>query len=102
MAADEIHVNDIGTVLIFTIKDGSSVVDVSTATTKQIIFSNPSCSTVTKSGSFTTDGTDGKIQYTTVSGDLDVGGTWRAQAYIVIGGNEWHSDITSFEVHPNL
>lgn len=34
MAANEIHVNDIGTVFTVTIKDGSSAVNISTASQK--------------------------------------------------------------------
>ena len=42
MAANEIHLNDIGTQFLLTVKDGSSAVDISSATTKQIIIKNVS------------------------------------------------------------
>jgi hypothetical protein len=100
--ATEIHKDDIGTRFQVTIMDGSSVVDVSTATTKQIILRKPDETNLTKDASFYTDGTDGIITYTTTEGDLDVAGVWQIQAYIIIGSNKWHTDIGTFRVYPNL
>ena len=110
MAANEIHVNDIGTVFEVTLLDeGSSpqIVDLSTATVKELIFKDPAGTSTTQTAAFTTDGTDGKIQYTTLTGDLDTAGLWYLQAHIVIGtaspiNGEWRSDIGQFEVFDNL
>ena len=77
MAADEIHQYDIGTRFEITLKDeGNSpeIVDVSTASVTEIIFKKPDGNTVTKTAGFTTDGTDGKIEYTTLANDLDTVG----------------------------
>jgi hypothetical protein len=102
MAAEEIHLDDIGTVFKVLIKDGSSVVDVSTASTKELIFLKPDCTKVTQTASFFTDGSDGYIQYTSVSGDIDLAGVWKLQAHLVIGGLDVKSDISPFRVYPNL
>jgi hypothetical protein len=102
MAADEIHLNDIGTVFEATIMDGAVVVDISTATTKQLIFKGQSGSSKTKSAAFATDGTDGKIRYVTVTGDLDWAGQWEWQAYVVMPTGAWHSDTAQFIVYENL
>ncbi len=99
---EEIHVSDIGTILRNTIKNDNVVVDISTATTKNILLKKPAGSLLTKAGVFTTDGTDGQLEYVTISGDLDESGVWQIQAYIVIGSGEWHSDIKEFSVFPNL
>jgi len=101
MAANEIHLNDIGTVFTITLKDGSSVVDISSATTKIIIFGKPDGTSVSQTGTFTSDGTDGKMYYTSVDGDLDQPGWWKIQAYIIDSGT-WKSDIGNFEVHANI
>jgi hypothetical protein len=101
MAADEIHLNDIGTVFEATIMDGDDVVNVSTATTKQLIFRGNG-SSKTKTATFTTDGTDGKIRYVTVTGDLDWAGQWEWQAYVVMPTGAWHSDTAQFIVYENL
>lgn len=99
---DEVRLNDIGTVFRATFYDGSDVVDISTASTKQLIFRKPDGVSVTKDGSFYTNGTDGKLQYVSASGDLSAAGLWKLQGYIVIGTNQHHSDIYTFRVHTNL
>lgn len=102
MARDEIHVEDIGTVFELTIKDGSSVVDVSSATTKQISFEKPDGVVEDHAASFTTDGTDGKIRYATIAGDLDTDGKWKIQGKIILPSGAWHTGVDSFQVHLNL
>ena len=102
MAANEIHVNDIGTVFTVTIKDGSSAVNISTASQKDIMFRKPSGTCVSHAAAFVSDGTDGKIQYTVVSGDLDESGTYKLQSYVKIGSGEWYTDTTTFKVHKNI
>ena len=102
MAADEIHVGDIGTSFERTIKDGSTVVDVSGATTKEIKIKASGGSTKTFAASFKTDGIDGVITYVTVADDLDVKGLWEIQAHVVLSSGDWNSDIGTFEVHENI
>lgn len=103
MAAGEIHVGDIGTVIIFTITDqDGAIVDVSTASTKQVFLRRPSGSVLTKTASFTTNGTDGKIQYTTISGDINMAGNWYAQAYVVTAAGSWKSDSSTIIVYGNI
>lgn len=101
--SSEIHVEDIGTQFTLTILDeDGAVVDISTATTKQITFYKSDKTILVVSGSFVTDGTDGKMKYVTVAGDLSVAGTYRVQGYIVIGSAAWHSDIVTFQVYENI
>ena len=98
-----IHQNDIGTVIKVQISDCSDVaIDVSAADTKQIVFKKPSGELVTKTASFFTDGTDGIISYTIISGDLSEIGTWKVQGIVTIGSNTWHSSFESFKVYRNL
>lgn len=99
--AQEIHVQDIGTVFRATFVEDSAI-NISSASTKQFIFKKPSGTLLTVNGSFYTDGTDGILQYTTVSGDLNESGIWKLQGYVVIGSNQHHSDIYTFTVHANL
>ena len=62
MAANEIHVGDIGTIFEITLMDDVAIVDVSTATLageKQFQFIKPDGSApAAVDASFTTDGTD--------------------------------------------
>lgn len=100
MAANEIHKGDIGTRFKCTIKDGDTVVDISTVTTKQIKFTKPSGELLTKTASFFTDGTDGIIYYDTIEGDLDEVGSWELEGYVVFSSSsKFNSDIKSFKVH---
>jgi hypothetical protein len=102
MAANEIHVGDIGTVLRVTVKDGTAVVNISSATSKIIILEDPDGNNSEKVASFTTDGTDGKIQCTTITGDLDQRGNWSIQAKVVMPSGTWYSDVSVFQVYENL
>ena len=101
MPSNEIHKNDVGTVIQATIKDGDTVVDL-TDGTMTFMFKKPTGATVEKSGVLTTDGTDGKVQYTTETGFLDIVGTWNFQVKIVSDTNTWYSDITTFKVYRNV
>ena len=102
MSANEIHVGDVGTIFRVTIKDDATVVNVSSATTKQLIFSKPDGTNLVKTAEFYTTGVDGIIQYTTVSGDLDTEGQWRIQAYVIMPAGSWKSDVAKFVVYTNL
>ena len=105
--ADEIHKDDEDTKIIVVIKETDtdgvvSSVDVSTASTKQIIFEKPDNTFLTKTAEFDTDGTDGRIYYKTINGDLDMIGSWKKQGYVVIGVGKWKSNVDDFEVYENL
>lgn len=102
MASEEIHKNDIGITFKVTLKDGTTVVDISSASVKNIILGKPDGTKLTKAGSFTTDGTDGILQYNTISGDLDIIGIWDIQAQITLPSGSWKSDIASFDVFGNI
>lgn len=102
MAADEIHKNDVGVKFLVTVKDGSSVIDLSTATVIQLLFFKPSEAIVTKTAILNTTGTDGKMYYTSVAGDLNEEGTWSLQGYLENPAGSWHTDIVTFDVYRNL
>ena len=99
----EIRQNDIGTEIQVCLEDcGGNVLDISAATTKQIIFKKPSGSLLTKTASFLTNGSDGKLSYISQDGDFDEIGTWKIQASIKIDSKIWKSSFKSFKVHRNL
>lgn len=99
---EEIHVNDEGINFLVNLLDCSSVVDISAATTKQIIFQKPDCTVITKTATFYTDGTDGILSYSSVTGDLDLAGVWRIQAYVITPSGKYHSSKSTFIVFENL
>ena len=102
MSQDEIHLGDVGTVFEITVNDGASVVDISSATTKEITFRKADSTESVETAAFTTDGTDGKIRYTAVADDLDVVGVWNIQAKIIMPAGTWYTDVGNFRVHENL
>ena len=102
MTANEIHVNDVGTKFLVTVTDGSSAVDISSATTKELIIKKPSGTKLTKATSFNTDGTDGKMKYNIASDDLDEAGSYKLQGKVVISDGTFYTDIHTFKVHRNL
>lgn len=98
-----IFVNSIGVAFRATITTSSgTVMDVSTATLKQLWFKPPDSATITKTASFHTDGTDGIIQYVSESGFLSVPGKWRMQGYIEINSGTYPTSIQTFKVRSNL
>ena len=99
---NEIHIGDIGTSFEMILKECDSIVDLTGAVTKEIIFRKPDKSIVTKTAEFKTNGTDGVIQYITILDDLDLKGTWNIQARVTLPTGIWSSDISKFKVHANL
>jgi hypothetical protein len=66
------------------------------------LFSKPDGAVVEKTAVFSTDGSDGKIRYITVDGDLDAIGKWKIQARVVMPTGSWSSNLSSFKVYGNL
>jgi len=97
-----IHQGDIGTRLRVTVMDGAAVMDLRTATTKEIVLRKPTGATVTKTAAFVTDGADGQIEYTTLAGDLDSDSMWQMQARVVLPSGAWRTDVAYFPVSSNL
>jgi hypothetical protein len=95
---DTIHVNDVGTQFIVTIEDCNGPIDISAYTPLQLTFAKPDGTTSSKTATFYTDGTDGKIQYITLAGDIDMAGEWKIQGLV----SGFHSSIGSFTVQRNL
>ncbi len=100
--ANEIHKDDIGTVFEVTVQENEVAIDISTATVKEIILSDPDGTPTTFAAAFKTDGTDGIIQYTTVASDLSIAGNWRIQARLTLPAGDWRTDVGKFIVHENL
>lgn len=99
-----IHVGDVGTVFELTITEkNGTVVDVSSAETLVIHFQKPNKTKLARTAVLTTDGKDGKIQYTTVAGDIMSTGVWQFQGYAVFSASEkFSSEVAEFPVMPNI
>ena len=99
---NNIQVNAINLIVELEIREGYSALDISSASTKQIIIKKPDDSVITNTTGFSTDGKDGLIYYKTVTGDLSVSGTYEVQGYIVMATFTGYSTINTFEVYDNL
>lgn len=102
--ADIVHVGDVGTVITLTIyeDDGTTAVDVSSATTKTIYIKKPDGTVITGTASFTTDGSDGKIYYTVASGVISASGIYQVQGYVEIGSAKYYSTKGRFIAYSNI
>lgn len=99
----DIQVGVINLVIRTVIMERGLVVDLSTATIKQLVLKSPKGIIQIKAAIFTTDGRDGMIQYTTTSiNDLNESGTWQVQAYLEMPDFVGYSTISSFLVNANL
>jgi hypothetical protein len=100
--ASYIHEGDIGTKLLITIKDDGSVVDISSASSLSIFIKRPDGTMLTRTGTLETDGTDGKIYYIIVAGDLNDAGLYKIQAQVILTSGTFYSSTANFKVHCNL
>ena len=93
----------IGYAITVTIEDeNGSAVDVSGASTLSMVLQDPSNNNTTKTAVNNTDGTDGKIKYVTVSGDLDEAGRWRVQCNVIDASTNRWTTVGHFHVVANL
>ena len=99
-----IHVGDDGTVFELTILDTKKKpINVSTASLRVIHFMKPDRTRVTKTATLTTNGVDGKIQYKSVAGDIDMAGEWIMQGFVKFSdGNGFFSEKPEFPVITNI
>lgn len=98
----EIHIGDIGTAFEVTLEDCGSIVDVSTQTGIEYRFADPQGNIETRVGALLTDGTDGKVVYNLVSGDIDEAGIWKLQVKVTLPTGVWSTNIEKFRVYSNL
>lgn len=101
--ACEIHEDDVGTKLLVAVTDCGTVVDISTASTVAIYIKKPDGTILSRSGTLDTDGTDGKMYYTTQAGDIDVAGLYKIQGKVTFpSGASYHTSTATFRVECNL
>jgi len=97
------HVGDTGTILQYTVTtDGTTPLDISSATLKEVHFRGPNGEGSILTASFGTDGTDGILQVTTVATTWPVSGDWTEQVRIILPGGEWYSTEVSRTVYDRV
>jgi len=105
MASCKSYVGNEGTKVKVTLKDcDGEVIDVSTASVKQITFVKPKASDpstkeeVVKTLLFETDGSDGVMYYIIEPGFLDVKGSYAGQPYVELPTGKWYGTPIKFSV----
>lgn len=102
MAEENVHVDDVGTIFRLTLLDTEDQpINVATATVT-FVFLSPNGRRFERATSLVNTGTDGKVQYVTVDGDIDIAGRWQYQARVEAGSSQWFSEIIIFKVKKNL
>ncbi len=106
---NKLQLNDVGTKFVLTIHEESTAdpctlvaVDISSATAMTLEFAKPDGTTFSRTAVLDSTGTDGKLKYVTIAGDINAAGKWRVQAAATIGGWVGRSDVHSFLVAANV
>jgi hypothetical protein len=90
-------------VLTYINPNTGGIMDLSNATTKNLIFKRPNGQLLTKPAEFVTDGTDGKLKYVTVAADdTTPAGAWRVQADVIKPDYQGRSRPGLYFVYRNL
>lgn len=96
------HVGDSGTILQKTITDNGVIVDVSGASTMNLIIIDSAGVCTTLAGAFDTDGTDGVINFTVTAGTWTQKGLATEQVQLVLPSGSWSSDIFKRRIEDKL
>jgi hypothetical protein len=99
-----VQAGDVGKAIVVVVLEAGAAKNISTASTKEIIVKSPDGQKKTFTASFSgSNGTDGKVVYTTASSaDIDSGGSWDIQARIVMPGEQFKTATGKFTVGVNL
>ena len=97
--AAHVRVGDVGTVITVAVQDeDEEVLDISDATALTLYLRKPNRTYLTKTPTLYTDGTDGMVTYTSISGDWSVSGTWGVEVKVTFGTTVYNSSIGTFAV----
>ncbi len=90
---ENISVGDFGITYTLTLKDSTGTVqDISSYTTRKVHFTSENkIKTFTRTATFTTDGTNGKLDFNFADGNLDQAGVWKGQVELSKSGAKVNS-----------
>lgn len=91
-----------GVVFEVTIVEDEVAIDMSAATGLFLDFTKPYGGSLQKAAAFTTDGTDGKIEVSLSSAELDQAGVWQIQARFTLGSFVGPTAFDFFVVDPAI
>lgn len=95
------QIGDIGAHITFTVSDDAGAIDLTGATQLSMYLRAPSGAVKTVTPALL-DAANGRVRYTTISGDLDEVGNWQAQVGYALGSFVGRTSIVTFPVSANL
>lgn len=98
MTKTNIHIGDAGLDIVVKFVSGNIPFDVSSSTSNKILFKKPSGAVIERNALIFTDGTDGRIRYTTIDNDIDELGVWQIWGETVLPAGKRTSDRGYFAV----
>lgn len=97
----QFHIADIGATRILTVKENGAALDISAATSLSVKVERPDGTSFTKTPTFVTDGSNGKVQWlTTLAGDLSLEGVYHDQVSFTLSGWTGKIEKGTFQVYP--
>lgn len=103
MSWENLQKTDFGWIGRLTLKQDGIVVDISGYPTKEFFLVDPDgVSSSAKTATFDSDGTDGILKYTILTGEIDAVGDWKVFARIKKANTELTSDPHEFSVKARL
>lgn len=94
-----IRVQDYGASLRVRLSDTSgSLIDLSSSAARQFYIKRPDGTILIVTATLYTNGTDGVLAYTTVSGDINQTGIYELEARVTFSGSEFRSSKIRFRV----
>lgn len=101
--AYDLQVGAVGAVITLTLTEDGAAVDLTNATTTEIILRGGQGSRLTRTATRSAPYSSGVLVYTTVAGDVAYAGKLRVQGHVEFsGGSEFWSSVIEFDVGPNL
>jgi hypothetical protein len=95
--------NAIGVPIEYNVLDfNGNAKDISSATTKKLLFKKPNGIRLEKPAQFSNAGNDGKLYVTTIDGDLIPYGVFEVQAVLTFPTYDLRTEIATFPVLRNL
>lgn len=101
----DIQAGDTGTVITLTVMDSVTLAakNISSATVKKFYIKDKNSATAAAevTAGFYSDGTDGKLSYTTLATTFPTAGWYCIQAYVEMGAVKLKSNSADIQVGPN-
>ncbi len=94
--ANKVRVGDVGVLVILTVYEDGSIKNISSAVSLEFHIKKPDGTVLVKDATFATDGTDGKIEYTTEDDCFTDEGYYEFRGHFSL--NTWDGYTTGLNV----